>query len=125
MFPIWQLILLGFRWHSLLLFCWECRCAENDFAISSGLQFVFLVGLTITYTYFQIPLGSCFVSQHEGSEKEWLSPHNCWALHQRMLGSRWLCLLRPSIASTFVILFANGMGTYETAYALTSSNVNL
>lgn len=30
-----------------------------------------------------------------------------------------------SIASTFVILFANGMGTYETAYALTSSNVNL
>ncbi len=39
-----------------------------------------------------------------------------------MLGSR---CLRPSIASTFVILFANGMGTYETAYALTSSNVNL
>ena len=33
--------------------------------------------------------------------------------------------IMPSIAGTFVIMFANGMGTYETAYALTGSNVNL
>ena len=39
-----------------------------------------------------------------------------------------VCLVQGGFAvfaTTFVILFANGMGTYETAYALSSSNVNL
>lgn len=84
-------------------------------------------GLTITYTYFQIPLGVLFLyPSMKEVKKEWLES-------AQLLGASsayaWfkvaLPFLRPSIASTFVILFANGMGTYETAYALTSSNVNL
>ncbi|MFT9425830.1 MAG: hypothetical protein ABF586_01600 [Sporolactobacillus sp.] len=31
----------------------------------------------------------------------------------------------PSVVGTFIILFANGMGTYETAYALVGSNISL
>lgn len=85
------------------------------------------VGLTITYVYFQIPLGVLFLYPSlKEVKKEWLES-------VELLGAStfyaWrkvaFPFLRPSIASTFVILFANGMGTYETAYALTGSNINL
>lgn len=36
-----------------------------------------------------------------------------------------LPFIAPSLTGTFIILFANGMGTYETAYALVGSNINL
>lgn len=84
-------------------------------------------GLTITYLYFQIPLGVLFLYPSLKEIKaEWLES-------AQLLGATktyaWfkvaLPFLRPSIASTFVILFANAIGTYETAYALTGSNVNL
>lgn len=84
-------------------------------------------GLGLTYVYFQIPLGVLFLypSMRE-LKKE-------WAEAAATLGTDsfyyWrkvaLPFLRPSLLTTFIILFANGMGTYETAYALTGSNVNL
>ncbi len=66
-------------------------------------------GLTITYTYFQIPLGVLFLypSMKEVKRNGW-SPHNCWALHQRMLGSRWLCLFcdhrLPAPLSSYLLM---------------------
>lgn len=85
------------------------------------------LGLSLTFTYFQIPLGVLFLfpSMRE-IKKEWKETSS-------ILGSStfyyWkkvvIPFLKPSIISTFVILFANGMGTYETAYALTSSSINL
>lgn len=84
-------------------------------------------GLTITYVYFQIPLGVLFLyPSMKEVKKEWLESVEVLGA-SRFYAWRKIALpfLRPSIASTFVILFANGMGTYETAYALTGSNVNL
>lgn len=84
-------------------------------------------GLTIVYTYFQIPLGVLFLyPSMKEIKKDWLDSAS-------VLGAKSLYtwkeviipFLKPSITTTFVILFANGMGTYETAYALTGSNINL
>lgn len=84
-------------------------------------------GLTMTYLYFQIPLGILFIYPSlKKMRKEWkeaaqlLGATN--SIYWRKVG---LPNIMPSIAGTFIIMFANGMGTYETAYALTGSNVNL
>ncbi|MBO0441017.1 ABC transporter permease [Candidatus Enterococcus ikei] len=85
------------------------------------------LGLTITYVYFQIPLGVLFLYPSiREVKKEWVDSVELLGA-SRVYAWRKVVLpfLRPSIASTFVILFANGMGTYETAYALTGSNINL
>lgn len=84
-------------------------------------------GLAITYLYFQIPLGILFIYpslkkiRKEWKEAAFMLGASHW-FYWRRVG---LPSIMPSIAGTFVILFANGMGTYETAYALTGSNVNL
>jgi putative spermidine/putrescine transport system permease protein len=93
----------------------------------SGFKLYSWQGLAITYLYFQIPLGILFIYPSlKKIRKEWKEA-------AFMLGaSNWtywkkvgLPSIMPSIAGTFVIMFANGMGTYETAYALTGSNINL
>lgn len=85
------------------------------------------VGIAMTYSYFQIPLGIIFIYPViRNIRKEWTeaavllgaSKFDYWF---KIL----LPILCPSFLGTFVLLFANGMGTYETAYALTSSNFNL
>lgn len=84
-------------------------------------------GLAITYLYFQIPLGILFIYpslkkiRREWKEAAFILGASNWN-YWRKIG---LPNIMPSIAGTFVIMFANGMGTYETAYALTGSNVNL
>lgn len=84
-------------------------------------------GLTITYLYFQIPLGILFIYpslkkiRKEWKEAAFLLGASNWTYWTKV----GLPNIMPSIAGTFVIMFANGMGTYETAYALTGSNVNL
>lgn len=93
----------------------------------SGFDLYSWWGLAITYIYFQIPLGVLFLYPSiKEVKKEWLDSVELLG-GSRVYAWRKVALpfLRPSIASTFVILFANGMGTYETAYALTGSNVNL
>lgn len=84
-------------------------------------------GLVLTYVYFQIPLATLFIYPvMRKVKKEWQES-------AEMLGASTFYYLRkvifpflvPTISGTFAILFANGMGTYETAYALVSSNVGL
>jgi putative spermidine/putrescine transport system permease protein len=84
-------------------------------------------GLAITYLYFQIPLGILFIYpslkkiRNEWKEAAFMLGASNW-MYWRKVG---LPSIMPSIAGTFVIMIANGMGTYETAYALTGSNINL
>jgi len=84
-------------------------------------------GLALTYLYFQIPLGILFIYpslkkiRKEWKEAAFVLGASHWT-YWRKVG---LPSIMPSIAGTFVIMFANGMGTYETAYALTGSNINL
>lgn len=84
-------------------------------------------GLAVTYVYFQVPLGVLFLyPAFRGID-------NIWKEAALLLGAGpaafWLRVglphILPSVFGTFIILFANAMGTYETAYALVGGNINL
>lgn len=84
-------------------------------------------GLAVTYIYFQVPLGALFLyPAFKGIDDRWeeaalllgAGPTSFWI----RIG---LPHIMPSVFGTFIILFANAMGTYETAYALVGSNINL
>ncbi|RDW17558.1 ABC transporter permease [Oceanobacillus arenosus] len=101
---------------------------ENlDLPLLSNFNLYSWQGLAITYLYFQIPLGILFIYpslkkiRKEWKEAAFMLGASNWR-YWRKVG---LPSIMPSIAGTFVIMFANGMGTYETAYALTGSNINL
>lgn len=84
-------------------------------------------GLILIYTYFQIPLGVLLLyPTFDALDAEWpqaaallgAKPWQYW-LH---VG---LPVLMPAVAGTFILLFANAMGAYASAYALTQGNFNL
>ncbi|NEZ40591.1 ABC transporter permease [Paenibacillus alvei] len=84
-------------------------------------------GLTIIYVYFQLPLAIMLLyplyyaiqdNWKEAASLLGASPFQFW----KRIG---LPVLLPGIAGTFSILFANAMGAYASAYALTGSNYNL
>lgn len=84
-------------------------------------------GLTIIYVYFQLPLAIMLLyPMYHAIQDNWkeaasllgASPFQFW----KRIG---LPVLLPGIAGTFSILFANAMGAYASAYALTGSNYNL
>lgn len=85
------------------------------------------VGLVLIYVYFQIPLAIMLLYPvYHGIQKEWreaatllgASPVQFWL----RIG---LPFILPSLAGTFSILFANAMGAYATAFALTGTRYNL
>ncbi|MBW5471052.1 ABC transporter permease subunit [Brevibacillus formosus] len=84
-------------------------------------------GLTLVYIYFQLPLAVMLLYPlYNAIQKQWMEA-------AELLGaSPWKFWLRigfpvllPGIVGTFSILFANAMGAYASAYALTGSNYNL
>lgn len=84
-------------------------------------------GLVVLYTYFQVPLGLLMLYPAFDALKEE------WREAAALLGAGelryWLRVgvpvLVPSLLGTFSLLFANALGAYATAYALTSGNSNL
>lgn len=86
-----------------------------------------IAGLTLVYTYFLVPLGILLMyPAYDGIKKEWEEA----AL---LLGATRIEFWRyigipevfPSIMGTLSILFANAIGAYASAVALTSGNINL
>jgi len=86
-----------------------------------------IAGLTLVYTYFLVPLGILLMyPAYDGIKREWEEA----AL---LLGASridfWRCIgipaVLPSIMGTLSILFANAIGAYASAVALTSGNINL
>lgn len=84
-------------------------------------------GLLLIYLYFQLPLAIMLLYPiYYGIHQQWkdaaallgASPFMFW----KKIG---LPILLPGIAGTFTILFANAMGAYASAYALTGSTFNL
>lgn len=84
-------------------------------------------GLSLAYLYFQLPLATLLIFPAiYGLRREWKeasatlggSAFDFWY----RIGLR---VLFPSLVSTFVILMANSLGAYATAYALTSGTYNL
>lgn len=84
-------------------------------------------GLLLIYLYFQLPLAIMLLYPiYYGIHQQWkdaaallgASPFMFW----KKIG---LPILLPGMAGTFTILFANAMGAYASAYALTGSTFNL
>ncbi|HVI51858.1 MAG TPA: ABC transporter permease subunit [Candidatus Sulfotelmatobacter sp.] len=84
-------------------------------------------GLILIYTYFQIPLGLLLLyPAFDALDDDWQAAS---ALLGAKLWQYWLKValpvLSPAILGTFILLFANAMGAYTSAYALTTGNFNL
>jgi len=84
-------------------------------------------GLLVIYIYFQIPLAVLLLyPAFDGLNDDWQSA-------AALLGAKtwqyWLNValpvLSPALLGTFIILVANAIGAYATAYALTSGNYNI
>jgi putative spermidine/putrescine transport system permease protein len=93
----------------------------TDFTIYSR------TGLIIVYSYFQILLGILLVFPSLGAvtkdlqESAYLMGANRWTFWRRI----GLPILAPSLIGAFLLLFANAMGTYATAFALVGGSANL
>ncbi|WP_433744063.1 ABC transporter permease [Falsibacillus pallidus] len=100
---------------------------ELDIAFLQHFNLYSWTGLILIYVYFQLPLAVMLMfPAFHGIQGQWkesaallgASPLQFW----RRIG---LPILLPSIAGTSSILFANAMGAYASAYALTGSTYNL
>ncbi len=86
-----------------------------------------LQGLMLVYAYFQVPFTVLVLFPSLGALTQDLSEQ------ARLMGASrltfWLKIglpvLAPSLIGTFILLFANAMGTYATAYALIGGGANL
>ncbi len=92
-----------------------------------GFSLFSMTGLTIVYSYFQIPLMVIIITPallalrtewRESSENLGATPGQYW----RLIG---LPVLLPSLISSFILLFGSAFSAYATAYALTSGNIAL
>ena len=92
-----------------------------------GFSLYSITGLTIVYSYFQIPLMVIIITPalqalkvewREAAENMGASDRQFW----RLVG---LPVLAPSILSSFILLFGSAFSAYATAYALTSGNIAL
>jgi putative spermidine/putrescine transport system permease protein len=84
-------------------------------------------GLSLTYTYFQIPLMILIIEPAlEGMKKEWReAAENLGASSLQYWTKVGLPVLLPSFLAAFILLFGNAFGAYATAYALTGGMINL
>lgn len=84
-------------------------------------------GLLLIYIYFQLPLALMLLYPiYDGIQQQWkdaaaLLGASTWQFWMRI----GVPVMLPGIVGTFSVLFANAMGAYASAYALTSSNYNL
>ncbi|MDW6004170.1 ABC transporter permease [Vibrio mangrovi] len=84
-------------------------------------------GLLAIYTYFQIPLGALLLyPAFDALKKDWQEAAALLGANTRQYWLRIaLPVLAPALFGTFIILFANAIGAYASAYALTLGNYNL
>lgn len=84
-------------------------------------------GILLSYIYFQIPLAILLLFPAiSGLQKHW--QENAYLLGASAFQYFFkvgLPVLSPAIMGTFIILFANALGAYATAYALTSGSFNI
>ncbi|WP_235186789.1 ABC transporter permease subunit [Serratia sp. DD3] len=84
-------------------------------------------GLILIYIYFQIPLAILLLyPAFDALQDEW--PQAAALLGASKRQYVWhvaLPVLTPALLGTLIILFANAVGAYASAYALTTGNFNL
>jgi putative spermidine/putrescine transport system permease protein len=99
----------------------------RQLGLNMGFDLYASEGLVLIYTYFQLPLGVLLLyPAFDALDDEWQQaaallgarPWDYWRLIA-------LPVLAPSVAGTLILLFANAMGAYASAYALTQGHFNL
>lgn len=84
-------------------------------------------GLLLIYVYFQLPLALMLLYPiYDGIQQQWkeaaaLLGASTWQFWKKI----GVPVMLPGIVGTFSVLFANAMGAYASAYALTNSSYNL
>jgi putative spermidine/putrescine transport system permease protein len=86
-----------------------------------------LLGLSIVYIYFQLPLMILVIAPSlEGLRVEWReAAENLGATQLQYWWRVGLPVLLPSLAGAMVLLFGNAFSAYATPYALTSGNITV
>lgn len=84
-------------------------------------------GLCIVYLYFQLPMGIILLLPiYDALDKGWRESAELLGANSfqywRRIG---MPVLKPSIVGVFAMMFANAMGAYASAEALTGTGVNL
>lgn len=93
----------------------------------SGWNLYSVAGLMLVYIYFQLPLGiTLLMPIYDALDTRWRESAELLGAGSfqfwRYIG---LPVLAPSILGVFAIMFANAMGAYASADALTGSSINL
>jgi putative spermidine/putrescine transport system permease protein len=104
-----------------LLKGWGLDLYGNGFSLYS------IPGLTLVYSYFQVPLMVIIVTPAiEALRPAWREAADSLGAnggqYWRMIG---LPVLAPSLLSGWILLFGSAFSAYATAYALTSGNIGL
>jgi len=86
-----------------------------------------LIGLSLVYVYFQLPLMILVIAPSlEGLRKEWReAAENLGATNSQYWWHVGLPVLLPSLAGALVLLFGNAFSAYATPYALASGGITL
>jgi putative spermidine/putrescine transport system permease protein len=84
-------------------------------------------GLSIVYTYFQLPLMVLIMAPAlDGLRREWREAAEGLGANTRQYWRHVaLPVLLPALLGTMVLLFGNSFGAYATAYAFAGSQINL
>lgn len=92
-----------------------------------GFSIYSFTGIILIYIYFQIPLGIMLLFPiYEGIDKRWKEAASLLGASNTQYWSKIAFPnLLPSFVGVFTIMFANSMGAYASAYALTGSSYNL
>lgn len=99
----------------------------TDWGILENFSIYSIGGLLLGFVYFQIPMGiTLLLPIYKALDK------NCREAASLLGASSFqywmrvgLPVLFPSIIGVFVMMFANAIGTYDTAFALTGTSVNM
>ncbi len=112
-------IILGFNGSFTLLL--------KHWGLIEGFNVYGIEGLFLIYTYFQIPLGILLLFPAFSALKPEWEEAACTMGASRF--EYWMRVaipgMMPALMGTLTILFANAMGAYASAYALTVGNYNL
>jgi putative spermidine/putrescine transport system permease protein len=93
----------------------------------SGFNLYSFWGLSLTYTYFQIPLMILIIEPAlDGMRKEWReASESLGASSFQYWVKVGIPVLLPAILASLILLFGNAFGAYATAYALTGGLINI
>ena len=101
------------------------KAITSTLHVHDTLNIYSVTGMTFAYTFFEIPLGIMFFFPVLDSlSREWFEVSNVLGASKVFFVRKVIFpIILPNIVEIFVLLFANAMGTYETAYALMGNNL--